>query len=92
MSKAINQLYLHFADKAMEREFVKEYDTENRIFFGIGICLSCFAWFIWCSGIYFSHHGVFKRALIILIAVLLIPFIIVVTLSFLRNIVRSTTT
>jgi len=85
MSKAINQLYLHFADKAMEREFVTEYDTDNRIFFRIGIYLSCFAWFIWYSGIYFSHHDVFKKALIILIAVLLIPFIIVVTLSFFKK-------
>jgi len=84
-NKVINQLYLHFADKGMEREFVKEYDIENRIFFRIGIYLSCFAWFIWYSGIYFSHYDVFNRALMILLAVLLIPFIMVVTLSFFKK-------
>jgi signal transduction histidine kinase len=84
-NEAITLLNLHFADKEMERQFIKEYDSENRIFFRIGIYLSCFAWCIWYSGVYFSHSDVFSEALAVLISVLLLPFIIVVVLSFFKN-------
>src|SRR4051812_26939096 len=80
-----NEVFLHFADKETERKFVKEYDCENRIFFRIGIYLSCVAWFIYYLGIYFSYHDIFKKALIVLFSILFVPFTIVVTLSFFKK-------
>ena len=80
--KLINPVLLHFIDNETEKNFIREYDFQNRIFFRIGIYLSCFAWFIWYSGIYFSHRNVFETALAVLILVLGLPFVIVVTLSF----------
>ena len=84
-NEANNQLLLHFTDKEIEKKFRDEYDSDNRIFFRIGIYLSCFAWFIWYSGIYFSHSDIFVRALVTLIIVLLPPFVIVVILSFYKK-------
>ncbi len=83
--KAVNSVLLNFIDKETEKNFIKEYDCDNRIFFRIGIYLSCFAWFIWYLGIYFSHRDIFVTALAILIIILLAPFIIVVTLSFFKK-------
>jgi signal transduction histidine kinase len=83
--EAINLLLLDFKDEETEKNFIKEYDGENRVFFRLGIYLSCLAWFIWYSGIYFSHYQVFATAFAILLIVLLIPFIIVVTLSFYKK-------
>ena len=82
--QATNQVFLHFIDKEMERKFRNEYDSDNRIFFRIGIYLSCFAWSIWYSGIYFSHRDIFAKALAALIT-LLPPFVTVVTLSFFKK-------
>jgi signal transduction histidine kinase len=79
---AINPLFLRFIDKQIENNFQNEYDNNNRIFFRIGIYLSCFAWFIWYLGIYFSHHNVFAAALTALVVVLGAPFVAVVILSF----------
>ena len=84
-NEANNHLFLHFIDKDIERKFRNEYDSDNRIFFRIGIYLSCFAWFIWYSGIYFSHRDIFTKALVTLIIVLLPPFVIVVILSFFKK-------
>jgi signal transduction histidine kinase len=78
-------IFLGFINKETERNFIKEYDGDNRIFFRIGIYLSCFAWTIWYSGVYFSHYEVFQKALIILVSVLLLPFIIVVAFSFYKK-------
>ncbi len=83
--EAINPVFLNFIDKQIEKSFTKEYDCDNRIFFRIGIYLSCIAWFIWYSGIFFSHRDIFAAALVTLITVLLLPFIIVVTLSFYKK-------
>lgn len=83
--EATNQVFLKFIDKEIERKFRNEYDCNNRIFFRIGIYLSCFAWLIWYSGIYFSHRDIFSRALVTLIIVLLPPFVIVVALSFFKK-------
>jgi len=83
--EANSQVFLHFIDKEIERKFRNEYDSDNRIFFRIGIYLSCFAWFIWYSGIYFSHRDIFAKALTTLIIVLLPPFVIVIILSFFKK-------
>jgi class 3 adenylate cyclase len=82
---AIQPVLSHFKDKELERTFIEEYDNENRIFFRTAIYLSCFAWTIWYSGIYFSHRNVFVPALILLLLVLGLPFIIVVVLSFYKK-------
>jgi len=81
----INPVFLSFADKETERRFINEYDTDNRIFFRIGIFLACGAWFLWYLGIYFSYRQIFSTALLILIIVLLPPFIFVVTLSYFKK-------
>jgi len=83
--QALNPMFLNFIDEQIEKKFRNEYDCANRIFFRIGIYLSCLAWFIWYSGIYFSHYDVFATALAVLLLVLLVPFIIVVTLSFYKK-------
>jgi signal transduction histidine kinase len=84
-TEAAHPIFLYFADKDIEKSFTSEYDCDNRIFYRIGIYLSCFAWFIWYSGLYFSHRNVFGTALTTLIIFLLLPFIIVVTLSFYKK-------
>jgi signal transduction histidine kinase len=81
-NESTHPLTLSFIDAQIESLFKRHYDGTNRIFFRIGIILSCVGWSILYSGIYLSHRNVFLPALITLIGVLLIPFIIVLGLSY----------
>src|SRR5687767_11060356 len=82
---AVNPLLLTFNDPEIEKNFIREYDSDNRIFYRIGIYLSCVAWSIWYSGIYFSYPEIFNAAVATLIIFLLPPFIIVVALSYFKK-------
>ena len=81
-AEGVNFIFLNFTEQQAEKNFIKVYDVSNRIFYRLGIYLSCFAWSIWYAGIYLSHTEVFWTALTVLIVVLLVPFIAVVALSF----------
>ena len=81
-AEGVNFFFLDFPEQQMEKNFIKDYDGSNRIFYRLGIYLSCFAWAIWYAGIYLSHIEVFWTALTVLVVVLLVPFIVVVALSF----------
>ena len=83
---AVHPVVLNFADKRVEKAFIQEYDSDNRIFFPdwhLSVVLRVVHFLF--RHLFFSPRNLVARALAVLIIVLLVPFIIVVSLSFFKK-------